>query len=399
MTRERLPLFAQGAGLYAAALPRSGAAVSSSRPRCCSSSGRTRARSTGTSRDEGLVTRLGLGLRPGDRGGRPRPRACRGGRDRRDVLAPAARVAPADHCRSCSSTACSCDACRAPTTSPASGGPPCSRSSRRCRSPSPLSPSSPPERGSASSTDARSVRARSAGARRGRGCRAPAWLALRHDDLAGTTFTTARLGALWCAAVLALLGALTYWWPKLFGRLLDAAADDALGRSSPSARRCFWSSAGRSQGEQGRRAIPGSRSTTPRRRGWWLRSARSGLVVGLGCSRLRSSRAPTGAGRERPVAGGHARVVHDLAAAAGQLRHAAARRERATARRPPSLAEGEECALTPSHPGRSSGSWRRGGALATGGGRRSARRSSSARRTGARRSSRCPSSSPSSSRR
>lgn len=51
---------------------------------------------------------------------------------------------------------------------------------------------------------------------------ASAWLALRHDDLAGTTFTTARLGALWCAVALALLGALTYWWPKLFGRLLDA---------------------------------------------------------------------------------------------------------------------------------------------------------------------------------
>jgi heme/copper-type cytochrome/quinol oxidase subunit 1 len=51
---------------------------------------------------------------------------------------------------------------------------------------------------------------------------ATAWLAVRHDDLSGTTFTTARLGALWCGATLALLGALTYWWPKVFGRLLDA---------------------------------------------------------------------------------------------------------------------------------------------------------------------------------
>lgn len=50
---------------------------------------------------------------------------------------------------------------------------------------------------------------------------AVAWLAIRHDDLAGTTFATARVDALWCGGVLALVGALVYWWPKLVGRLLD----------------------------------------------------------------------------------------------------------------------------------------------------------------------------------
>jgi cytochrome c oxidase subunit 1 len=50
---------------------------------------------------------------------------------------------------------------------------------------------------------------------------AVAVLAIRHDDLAGTTFATARVDALWCGGVLALVGALVYWWPKLFGRLLD----------------------------------------------------------------------------------------------------------------------------------------------------------------------------------
>jgi cytochrome c oxidase subunit 1 len=46
-------------------------------------------------------------------------------------------------------------------------------------------------------------------------------LAVRHDELAGTTAAAARVEALWCGAVFALVGALVYWWPKLFGRLLD----------------------------------------------------------------------------------------------------------------------------------------------------------------------------------
>jgi cytochrome c oxidase subunit 1 len=41
-------------------------------------------------------------------------------------------------------------------------------------------------------------------------------------DLRGTTFGAAHSHyLLWGAGLLALLGALTYWWPKIFGRLLD----------------------------------------------------------------------------------------------------------------------------------------------------------------------------------
>jgi cytochrome c oxidase subunit 1 len=46
--------------------------------------------------------------------------------------------------------------------------------------------------------------------------------ALDHDGLRGTTFDTARLTAFWGATFVALLGGVTYWSPKLTGRLLDA---------------------------------------------------------------------------------------------------------------------------------------------------------------------------------
>ena len=47
------------------------------------------------------------------------------------------------------------------------------------------------------------------------------WLVVRHHDVANTTLAEARADALWSGAMLALVGALAYWWPKLFGRLLD----------------------------------------------------------------------------------------------------------------------------------------------------------------------------------
>ncbi len=47
-------------------------------------------------------------------------------------------------------------------------------------------------------------------------------LVVRRDDLGGTTFATARLDLFWTAALLAVLGGVVYWWPKLFGRMLDA---------------------------------------------------------------------------------------------------------------------------------------------------------------------------------
>lgn len=45
-------------------------------------------------------------------------------------------------------------------------------------------------------------------------------LVVRHDDLRGTTFETARLDLVWTAVLLALLGGAVYWWPKLTGRVL-----------------------------------------------------------------------------------------------------------------------------------------------------------------------------------
>lgn len=45
-------------------------------------------------------------------------------------------------------------------------------------------------------------------------------LVVKHDDLHGTTFETARLDLVWTAVLLALLGGAVYWWPKLTGRVL-----------------------------------------------------------------------------------------------------------------------------------------------------------------------------------
>ncbi|MFN8222930.1 MAG: cbb3-type cytochrome c oxidase subunit I [Gaiellales bacterium] len=47
------------------------------------------------------------------------------------------------------------------------------------------------------------------------------WLVARHDDVANTTLAEGRGEALWIGATLSLVAGLAYWWPKLFGRLLD----------------------------------------------------------------------------------------------------------------------------------------------------------------------------------
>ncbi len=46
-------------------------------------------------------------------------------------------------------------------------------------------------------------------------------LVVAHGDLSGTTFESARLDLIWSAVLLALLGGAVYWWPKLNGRMLD----------------------------------------------------------------------------------------------------------------------------------------------------------------------------------
>ncbi len=45
-------------------------------------------------------------------------------------------------------------------------------------------------------------------------------LVIAHDDLKGTTFETARIDLVWAAVLLALLGGVVYWWPKVGGRML-----------------------------------------------------------------------------------------------------------------------------------------------------------------------------------
>lgn len=47
------------------------------------------------------------------------------------------------------------------------------------------------------------------------------WLVVRHDEVVNTTLVEARVDALWAAAMFSLVAGLVYWWPKLFGRLLD----------------------------------------------------------------------------------------------------------------------------------------------------------------------------------
>ena len=46
-------------------------------------------------------------------------------------------------------------------------------------------------------------------------------LVVAHSDLRGTTFETARLDLVFTSALLALLGGAVYWWPKLTGRMLE----------------------------------------------------------------------------------------------------------------------------------------------------------------------------------
>ena len=65
---------------------------------------------------------------------------------------------------------------------------------------------------------------------------------------------------------------------------------------------------------------------------------------------LKTRRSGARAG-QRPVARGHARVVHDLAAAAAQLRQGSLRDERATAARPAPADRGGPCLSCAPAPG------------------------------------------------
>src|SRR5262249_15001763 len=67
--------------------------------------------------------------------------------------------------------------------------------------------------------------------------------------------------------------------------------------------------------------------------------------------RRRGEEPQRAAGRQRPVARGHARVVHVLTAAGTQLRHRAVRDERAPAARPAAKARGQGSVVTRPAPG------------------------------------------------
>ena len=158
-----------------------------------------------------------------------------------------------------------------------------------------------------------------------------------------TYFVVAHMHyVLFGGAIMALLAGLHYWWPKLFGRMLNEklgklefalvfigfnvtfAPQHLLGLDGM-ARRIYTYS------DQG--VMPE----------YNLVSTIGSYVMGAGLllffvNALRTP-APRAARRQRPVAGGHARVVHDLAAAALELRPRPVRDERAPAARPPAAAE------------------------------------------------------------
>ncbi len=148
-------------------------------------------------------------------------------------------------------------------------------------------------------------------------------------------------------AVFAILGGLVYWWPKLFGRLLDERITKTA----------FWlifvgfNLTFFPQHLAGMLGMPRRIFTyydTGLLQAYNLASTIGSFMMGVGHARLpggdrEEPQRPQG--RERPMARGHARVVHDLASAAAQLRLGAVRDERTTALRPPSHAEGLGCPL------------------------------------------------------
>ena len=136
--------------------------------------------------------------------------------------------------------------------------------------------------------------------------------------------------------VFAIFAGLFYWWPKMFGRKLD----ERLGKWQ------FWllfvgfNVAFMPQHFVGLEGMPRRIYTYADEswEGYNLASTIGSYVMARRDPALRRQRAEDaeqrGARGQRPVAGGHARVVHDVAAAAAQLRRGAVRDERETALRP-----------------------------------------------------------------
>ena len=114
----------------------------------------------------------------------------------------------------------------------------------------------------------------------------------------------------------------------------SSTTDRALaGPSWASSRPCSSSEDGWSPASRASRATRAPSLTTPGRSRSWRRSAPSALSQPSACSRLRSQEPQRAQGGQRSLAGGHTRVVHDFSAASGQFRRATGDHERATARR------------------------------------------------------------------
>ena len=136
-------------------------------------------------------------------------------------------------------------------------------------------------------------------------------------------------------SLFAIFAALYYWWPKMFGRTLD----ERLGKWH------FWllfvafNLTFFPQHLLGLDGMPRRIYTYAERGVGGLQPRLDDRLVADGDRdpRLRLERhedaAARAARRQRPLAGGHARVVHDLSAAAPQLRPGAVRDERPTALR------------------------------------------------------------------
>ena len=137
-------------------------------------------------------------------------------------------------------------------------------------------------------------------------------------------------------SILAIMGGLWYWWPKIFGRFLS----ERLGKWTFVLVFVGFNVTFFPQHLLGLLGMP-RRVYTYRDDGLWeaynLVSTIGSYVMGVGmlCFLVAIVKSRNGrrAGND-PWQRGHARVVHDLAAAAAQLRRRAVRDERAAALRP-----------------------------------------------------------------
>ena len=147
-------------------------------------------------------------------------------------------------------------------------------------------------------------------------------------------------------SVFGIFAGLYYWWPKIFGRMLD----ERLGKAH------FWlvflgfNLTFFPQHMLGLLGMP-RRIYTYQQHGLWQAY---NLISSIGCGRdgdrdtrirrqCRPDVAEGRARRERPLARRHARVVHDLSTAVAELRHVAVHHQRPAASRPAPASCGGSC--------------------------------------------------------